>query len=951
MMKRTGRTFDLPKIRRNMKGRGRISETMCCGHFSGVAYVKLVLLWLGCIALDLLIGFRFELLYPVWLLMRRCYESFRFHGLISTLHYSTYSVFFVCATVTTDLICFIFLPFQLLFFLASTYVWILLVWQTADRGIGSTQFLLWFTLIAFEYNWRYRGDSPLQILKGSSLASTLNFLTGGLLANSLGLQDVSIGGEIVESDLSKDCSTSARFSNSASGILDSLGVALMTAFTHSSSLSSDFCRPFAAHCIGYPVVTLGFGLKTYIKLWRVKRRRLEVSRANEVYCKLLTEALPMLYDDPKLYARSSDTITHDQIEYEADVSLSGTQNLAICGSSSPLTQTHRKNSRAGMVSKQNSKHSGTCSKKNTVSGGSAPARKGKVVQGSNCDDDSSSSVSLLVTSRMYLWRIVWEVIYGIVLHIFGIIFESPSLVVDDRVSLSSNEVGSDDEVIELEETSSQPDDTSPYSNRLSSRQRPTTSSKKSKMLIPSSRSFSQAKGGRSRGRHLQNHTDCVLSPLTSSSALTSTSLGANCAFNNNLLNLAAGSVQQDRHMYSSTSNTALQSSGSAGNEVVENSVPSGMSASANNGKTSEHYISETLETMRSELRAARSQETELRSIIQQYVIEERQLKGELQQLKLKQEQSDNKLASLMKAREQDKSAIQQLEKKLIDAQTKRNEVEKELNAERRKAKEEHDAARLAAAQFVKNFECGEMCKARRADMEKDLRIVRRELKIKEELINSHEEELRQLRYFKENNDIKELHATLRAIREKNIHLEKSLSAENRLKQELFRALSEARGQMAEFQQQLRLKDADLRSKQAELMNLRERIGGETDNAAKLCSVGDNRPSLSVKSPRCVSSGSSMSPSIVTDINSVMKSSVTAEQQIFNTVFRPYTFNTQTSEEEHSLFDNPIARSPPAPSCPVSRPSSSRLSSVSSDSFHFAGNRFSLKSGNTDPSRP
>ena len=26
----------------------------------------------------------------------------------------------------------------------------------------------------------------------------------------------------------------------------------------------DLCRPFAAHCIGYPVVTLGFGFKSYV---------------------------------------------------------------------------------------------------------------------------------------------------------------------------------------------------------------------------------------------------------------------------------------------------------------------------------------------------------------------------------------------------------------------------------------------------------------------------------------------------------------------------------------------------------------------------------------------------------------------------------------------------------------------------------------------------------------
>lgn len=30
------------------------------------------------------------------------------------------------------------------------------------------------------------------------------------------------------------------------------------------SFTMDLCRPFAAHCIGYPVVTLGFGMKSYV---------------------------------------------------------------------------------------------------------------------------------------------------------------------------------------------------------------------------------------------------------------------------------------------------------------------------------------------------------------------------------------------------------------------------------------------------------------------------------------------------------------------------------------------------------------------------------------------------------------------------------------------------------------------------------------------------------------
>lgn len=57
-------------------------------------YLKFVLIWLGCIALDFIIGFRLELLWPVWLLVRHLYESFRIHAFSSSLHYSV-SYFYI----------------------------------------------------------------------------------------------------------------------------------------------------------------------------------------------------------------------------------------------------------------------------------------------------------------------------------------------------------------------------------------------------------------------------------------------------------------------------------------------------------------------------------------------------------------------------------------------------------------------------------------------------------------------------------------------------------------------------------------------------------------------------------------------------------------------------------------------------------------------------------------
>lgn len=54
----------------------------------------------------------------------------------------------------------------------------------------------------------------------------------------------------------------------------------------------DLCRPFAAHCIGYPVVTLGFGFKSYIG-YRIRlRKQKEIAKENEFYMQLLQQALP-----------------------------------------------------------------------------------------------------------------------------------------------------------------------------------------------------------------------------------------------------------------------------------------------------------------------------------------------------------------------------------------------------------------------------------------------------------------------------------------------------------------------------------------------------------------------------------------------------------------------------------------------------------------------------------
>lgn len=82
---------------------------------------------------------------------------------------------------------------------------------------------------------------------------------------------------------------------------------------------------------------------------------------------------------------------------------------------------------------------------------------------------------------MSLWRIIWDLLWSTVLYILGGgVIDSPLSSMDDHISLSSNEMESEEEMMEQDETSSQPDDTSPSANRLGSIHRSTANSKKNK---------------------------------------------------------------------------------------------------------------------------------------------------------------------------------------------------------------------------------------------------------------------------------------------------------------------------------------------------------------------------------------------------------------------------------------------------------------------------------------
>lgn len=201
------RNADCGKLRRPVK-RTKISEGV---YGSTFLYMKFLLLWALMLLADFIVEFRFEYLWPFWLLLRSVYDSFKYQGL-------AFSIFFVFIAVTSDMICYLFIPVHWLFFAASTYVWVQYVWHT-DRGVCLPTVSLWLLFVYIEASVRLKElkNMPFHV---------------------------------------------------------------------------DLCRPFAAHCIGYPVVTLGFGFKSYVGYRLRLRKQKEVCKENEFYMQLLQQALP-----------------------------------------------------------------------------------------------------------------------------------------------------------------------------------------------------------------------------------------------------------------------------------------------------------------------------------------------------------------------------------------------------------------------------------------------------------------------------------------------------------------------------------------------------------------------------------------------------------------------------------------------------------------------------------
>ncbi|XP_028256565.1 macoilin-1 isoform X2 [Parambassis ranga] len=233
-------------------------------------------------------------------------------------------------------------------------------------------------------------------------------------------------------------------------------------------------------------------------------------------------------------------------------------------------------------------------------------------------------------------------------------------------------------------------------------------------------------------------------------------------------------------------------------------------------------LEQDVKRLKADLQANRQLESELRSQLSSMSSQDRSLRSELGQLRQDNEVLQNKLHSAVQAKQKDKQTISQLEKRLKAEQEARALVEKQLAEERKRKKiEEATAARAVALAAATRVESTDSLRGRIRELETECKKLSMDMKLKEEQIRDLEGKCQELRKYKENEkDTEVLMSALSAMQEKTQHLENSLSAETRIKLDLFSALGDAKRQLEIAQGQIHQREqeiAELKQKIAEVM--------------------------------------------------------------------------------------------------------------------------------------
>ncbi|KAF3844645.1 hypothetical protein F7725_007808 [Dissostichus mawsoni] len=469
----------------------------------------------------------------------------------------------------------------------------------------------------------------------------------------------------------------------------------------------DLCRPFAAHCIGYPVVTLGFGFKSYVSYKMRLRKQKEVQKENEFYMQLLQQALP---PEQQMLQRQ---------EREAEEAAAAAAAAASKGISEVDTPPVSQN--------------GAPANKKT----SAPLpelefrEKGKEGKGDVKKQHNSNSIL-------------------------------PSAV--------------DSKLQEME-----------YMENHMNNKRLTTELGSTENLLLKE----------------DNNSSCSSSSSSSS-----------------------------KNYKNASSNAATLNSSPRGHSATNGSVPSAPS-SATGKNEKKHKLEQDVKKLKADLQASRQVEQDLRSQIGSLGSAERSIRTELSQLRQENELLQNKLHNAVQAKQKDKQSVGQLEKRLKAEQEARAAAEN--SSQMKRSEEVRGGHSSQSSSTSSSIQCTDTLRRRINELETECKKLSMDIKLKEDQIRELDLKVQELHKYKENEkDTEVLMSALSAMQDKTQHLENSLSAETRIKLDLFSALGDAKRQLEIAQAQILQKDQeikDLKQKIAEVMAVMPSISYSSDNSS------------------------------------------------------------------------------------------------------------------------
>eukprot|EP00066_Takifugu_rubripes_P006831 XP_003971903.1 PREDICTED: macoilin-like [Takifugu rubripes] len=221
-------------------------------------------------------------------------------------------------------------------------------------------------------------------------------------------------------------------------------------------------------------------------------------------------------------------------------------------------------------------------------------------------------------------------------------------------------------------------------------------------------------------------------------------------------------------------------------------------------------LEQELRRLKSELQTSRQSEQELRSHICNLTNSERSLRPEVSLLRQSNMLLQSKIVCLTKTKQKDKQSSAMLEKKTRAETEARLSLEKQLSE--LQAQKPEEAANAARSLTARQEHCeSQMLRKRVKELETEYKQLQLECQVTESRVVELESEVEALgKYQRVEKEADMLLSTLSAMQEKAQHLECNLSAETRIKLDLFSALGDTRRQLEIAQDKVMKQDREIR---------------------------------------------------------------------------------------------------------------------------------------------